>query len=125
MYRIILSKDDMLQPEVVKKWIMNNDKAVKKAAIVIYQQQDGDEKAYGFSTKVNNRGFNRVDAPFLMEFAERCISGCEIPAKTLIKARYLLVKYSTQIANITNAKKNIQYEWDLKDYYRGGKKCKC
>ena len=42
MYRIILSKEDMLQPEVVKKWIMNNDKAVKKAAVVLYQQQDGD-----------------------------------------------------------------------------------
>ena len=33
MYRIILSKEDMLQPETVKKWIINNDKAVKRGTL--------------------------------------------------------------------------------------------
>lgn len=125
MYRIILSKEDMLQPEVVKKWILNSDKAVKRAAIVLYNQQDGEEKAYGTAVKVNDRGFNRFDAPFLMMFAEKCLCNCELTANEIIEARHKLIKYSKQIANITNAKNPVQLEWDLKKYYKGGIKCKC
>jgi len=127
MYRIILSKKDMLQPEVVKKWIINNDKAVKRAAIVLYNQQDGEEKAYGTAIKVNNRGFNRFDAPFLMMFAEKCISDCELTANEIIEARHRLIKYAKQIADITNAKKPIQLEFDLSRYIKKNKgevKCK-
>lgn len=118
MYRVVLSKEDMLQPEEVKRWILNSDKAVKRAAIVLYEQQDGDEKAYGFSTKVNDRGFNRYDAPFLQGFAEKAIHDWEISAKELMTARYKLVKYAKQIAELTNEKRDIQYEWDFSKKYK-------
>lgn len=125
MYKVILSKDDMVKPEEVKTWILHNDKAVKRAAIVLYQEQDSDEKAYGCSTKVNDRGFNRFDAPYLQYFAERAIGDLELSANEIIKARFKLIKYAKQIADITNSKKNIQYEWDFsKHFKKDANKCK-
>ena len=117
MIRIKLSDKDLLKPEEVKKWILTNDAAVKRAAVVLYEQQDGEEKAYGCSTKVNDRGFNRFDAPYLQGFAEKVLHNWDISARELMKARYKLLKYSKQIANITNAKKDIQLEWDFSEYY--------
>lgn len=118
MIRIKLCEDDMLKPEQVRKWILYNDKAVKRAAIVLYSEQDSDEKAYGCSIKVNDRGFNRYDSAFLQGFAEKCIHNWDISYKELNKARYKLLKYSKQIATIANSKKPIQYEWDLSKYYK-------
>lgn len=123
-YKIVPSKDDMLQPQQVKMWILNNDAAVKRAAIVIYSQQDDEEKAYGCSTKLNDRGFNRYDASFLQGFAEKAIHGWEISANDIIKARHKLIKYAKQIADITNRKKDVQLEFDLRKYYEVPSKCK-
>lgn len=118
MYRIILSKENMLQPEEVKSWIINSDKAVKRAAILLYEQQDPEEKAFGCATKVNDRGFNRYDAPFLQGFAEKAIHDWDISANEIIKARYKLIKYAKQIADITNEKADIQLEWDFSKHFK-------
>lgn len=111
--KVVPSKDDMLTKEMVRDWILYSDAAVKRAAIVIYEQQTRDEKRAGISLKENKKGFNKVDARELSDFAIRCIHNKQISIKKLQRARSKLLKYSQQIADITNAKKNIQLEWKI------------
>lgn len=111
--KIIPSKSQLLTKDVVRFWILNNDEAVKRAAIIIYDQQTDDEKHTGASLYENDIGFNRFDSKELSEFAVRCKLG-NVKPKQIISARYKLLKYSGQIAEITNKKKDIQLEWDIK-----------
>ena len=112
-YKIIPSKDELLTKEIVRFWILNNDEAVKRAAVIIYDQQTDEEKNDGVSLYENDIGFNRYDSKFLSDFAIRCKLKKNIKPKQIIEARYKVLKYSGQVAKITNNKKDIQLQWDL------------
>jgi len=95
----------------VKVAIMTNDKAVMKAAMILYNEQNPEEQTGYKSLVENKRGFNKLDAPELTYFARTCISKKGNKTSEIKKVRYMLVKYSTQIAKITNEKKDLQLEW--------------
>ena len=111
--QIVPSKDGLLTKEMVRNWILYSEAAVKRAAIVIYDQQTAEEQTHGLSLEENNKGFNKVDARELSEFAVRCKTNKPITVKQMNDARYKLLKYAQQIADITNAKKNIQMEFKI------------
>lgn len=113
MIKIRLSKEDLLTKEQVKHLILTNNSAAMRAAIVIYQQQEIDEQDACLSLHEDNKGFNRFDAYELSQFAISCIKNNGAYIKDINKYRWRLVKYSQQIADIANSKKNIQFEWSI------------
>ena len=112
--KVVLSKAEVLTKEEVKKLIATNDNAVMKAALVIYRQQTSEEQSLGYSNENNYKGFNRYDAPELSAFAAGIELNKGAYKKDINKYRYRLMKYAQQIADITNDKRDIQYEWEFK-----------
>ena len=110
---IKLNEEEMLTANEVKDLISTNDVAVMKAAILLYNKQLPSEQKGYVSLENNKCGFSRFDAPRLTAFAKHCIErkGCD--KKTINQMRFVLLKYSSQIANIENDKRDIQYKWRI------------
>lgn len=109
--RIKECRSCLLHPQEVKHWIAYNDKAVKRAAILIYDQMKDEEKVAYQALENDKIGFNKYDAPFMIAFAERCKTNKNVSEDDVEKARLRLMKYADQIAKHVNKKRDVQYEW--------------
>ena len=103
----------MLTKEQVRNLIATNNNAVMKAALLLYHQQTEEEQYKGCSMEYNNKGFNRYDSVELSAFAASIEEHKGAYTKDINKYRYRLLKYSQQIANIVNNKRDIQYQWEI------------
>lgn len=113
MIKISLCKDEMLTKEEVRDLIATNNRAVMKAVLLLYHQQTEEEKYKGCSIEYNNKGFSRYDSAELSAFAVSIEKHNGASIKDINKYRYRLLKYSQQIANIVNNKRDIQYQWEI------------
>lgn len=97
----------MWTKEQIIELLENNDKAVTRAVIAIYERQTADEQLT-FSTRVNNDiGFNHADASYLSYCAKYAIDRrVLLSGKHLEKARKKIRKYWKQLVEIANEKQS-------------------
>lgn len=81
----------------IKELLRNNDRAVIRALLVIYNYQTDSEKASGETKFDNGIGFNGVDAYILTSFAQQVNSRGFLSPKQMNIARKKMLKYSGQI----------------------------
>ena len=67
--------------------LANNDRAVERAIVVVYNNQEGDEQAMQSTHKANGVGFTAFDANILSSFAEQINKKRTLSSKQLEIAR--------------------------------------
>ena len=90
----------------IKQLLVDNDLAVSKAIVSIYNLQTESEKSTKSTNDNNGVGFNGVDAEFLSSLAEFFIKYNRLSEKQLAFGRKKIMKYSKQLTMIAN--KEIQ-----------------
>lgn len=82
--------------------LMNNDAAVDKAVLAIYNRQTESEKATQHTQDLNGMGFNGYDARTGSYYAKWILSGRNLSGKHLANARKMMIKYRRQLVEIAN-----------------------
>ena len=88
----------------VRLLLMNNDRAVERGILAIYDGQTLDEKQSDATRHHNNIGFNAPDARRGSYYARWIRSGRRLTGKHLDKARMIMMKYAGQLVRIIDAK---------------------
>jgi len=83
--------------ERIQELIVTNDAAVKKALLVIFNNQTADERSAEATHDRNNIGFTGVDAKIMTSFAKQLIGRGFLSSKQLAIARRKLPKYWRQL----------------------------
>jgi len=97
--------------EEIKEMLKEDDVAVYRGILAIYNRQTVDEQATKNTHHHNGVGFSGIDAEILSSFAEQ-IGQWKIEKKhkrplspkQMVYARKKIVKYSRQLAEIANSK---------------------
>ena len=84
--------------------LMNNDRAVVRALVVLHDLQTADEVASRATWHSNQRGFNAPDAKKLSAFAEKVKNNQRLTVEEIDIARERVLKYSEQLLLIAKAK---------------------
>lgn len=98
----------MWNSESMKEYLRNNNQAVLKAIIVLYNRQTELEKEFKESNVVNGIGFNCKDSWFLSNLARQLIQFRKISKNDFWRARWRILKYSQQLADIANKKEEMR-----------------
>lgn len=92
------------------KWLLaNNNTAVERAILALYNRQDADEQSSERTYKSNGRGFSAFDAKTGSYYARWIMSGRNLSGRHLEKARMMLHKYVRQLSEIA-AEKTMDIE---------------
>ena len=95
------TKDD------IKRLLQENDKAVERAIIRLYDFQTPTEQEIRETREKNNVGFNGVDAELLTGFAKFMLERKRhLTPKQMTYARKKILKYAGQLAKIANGEVN-------------------
>ena len=76
--------------------------AVIRGVLAIYREQTPDEQYLEVAKHLNARGFNKVDAQFGTEIAQKILQGDSLTQKQVNACRKMLRKYSGQLVRIAN-----------------------
>jgi len=90
--------------EDIKQLLSENDHAVMRAVVAIWQYQTSHEKLHMHTNEHNLVGFSAFDANILSSFAEQIGRGRSLSIKQLAVARRRMMKYVGQLARIANEK---------------------
>ena len=82
----------------IKSLLIRNDKAVKKALLIIYNYQTDSEKSNEETIEQNGVGFSGADALILTSFANQ-LKYKDLSEKQMIILRKKMIKYAGQILN--------------------------
>ncbi len=93
-----------LTKQSIQELLQRNDRAVKRALVVIHQRQTPEEKFAHISVEVNGIGFNQADAEFLTSLAEQVIEKDWLSGKQMAHARKRIQKYWQQLLEIAHEK---------------------
>ena len=80
----------------------NNNTAVERAIIAIYNRQTADEKNARNTRHNNTVGFSAADASTGTYLAKWLLSGKHLDGKFLAKGRNIAIKYRRQLLEIAN-----------------------
>lgn len=97
--------------EIIKT-IESNERALKRAIMIVFDNQTVEEKMYGKSNEENRKGFNKVDAEIMSKIALKIQRGQELNFNDIIIARRKMPKYWKQI--MVRAKANIEKHYKIK-----------
>ena len=92
---------------------MSTPLGAQRALLRLYSFQTEDERTGGRTSKVNARGFNQADAPFMTDMARRTLRQAMkdnvspqdvaiIPEALLVQVQERLMKYAAQLADYAN-----------------------
>lgn len=84
--------------------LATSDKAVERAMVVSYSRQTQDEQSAQQTKHSNGQGFNAFDAMNGTYYAKWVLSGRKLSGSHLAKARKMALRYSAQLALISQAK---------------------
>lgn len=84
--------------------LKENDEAVKQALVRLYNCQEQDEMRDKKSVHENGVGFNKVDAYFLSNAAQKVISGKKLSDSELNACRWSVMKYWRQLTEMSKKK---------------------
>jgi hypothetical protein len=98
--------------EIIAALLVNNDKAVYRALIVLFERQTADERDAGETNHLNGMGFNGRDANFGTSLAKQVIRWQDgltnyahpLTMPQMQAARKMLRKYAGQLAKVANEK---------------------
>lgn len=88
----------------IKKLLNENDRAVERAIVAIYDRQTQDEKATSDTRHVNHRGFRANHASKGSYYARWVLGGRRLTGFHLDNARTIVMHYHKQLAEIANAR---------------------
>ena len=102
----------------------NNDKAVERALIVIFNNQELDEQSSDSTHKANGIGFTAFDAEILSSFAKHILKGRSLSVKQMEIARkpdkfgnIKIARYWKQLqAEIVRKENEVQFTYDDDTY---------
>ena len=102
----------------------NNDKAVERALVVIFNNQELDEQSSDSTHKANGIGFTAFDAEILSSFAKHILKGRSLSVKQMAIARkqdkfgnMKIAKYWKQLqAEIVRKESETQFTYDDDTY---------
>ena len=102
----------------------NNDKAVERALIVIFNNQELDEQSSDSTHKANGIGFTAFDAEILSSFAKHILKGRSLSVKQMAIARkpdkfgnIKIARYWKQLqAEIVRKENEVQFTYDDDTY---------
>lgn len=95
-------------PSLVAMLLQNNDLAVERAMVTLYERQTLDEKQTSDTKHTNQRGFNCAHASKGSYYARWVKSGKHLTGHHLEKARAIALRYTRQLteqANLNEKKK--------------------
>ena len=87
--------------------LVNNNRAVDRAVMAIYNRQTESEKSVGDTRILNGIGFSGADAKLGTYYARWIMSGRNLSGRHLEKARGMMIKYRKQLAEIANSRMEI------------------
>ena len=90
----------------IKGLLDRSDKAVARALIVIYNNQQEHEKQAHRSIEHDNKGFSSYDAPVILPIAEVAAAGFKLNEGSIEIARPIIKKYWRQLMEAS--KRNLQ-----------------
>lgn len=90
--------------EKVQKLLMENNKAVLRGIIAIYNRQTMDEKVAESTKQRNHQGFCAHDAPLLSLYAKQILQYGGLSPQQLNIARDRIIRYTKQLADIAEIK---------------------
>jgi len=90
--------------EEIKTLLEQNDRAVERGLVAIYNRQTEDEQFAQTTSHHNGRGFNGIDASFGSKLAEVVLKGWHLSPKQVACARRILRKYAGQLLAVAQAK---------------------
>ena len=104
--------------------LATNDKAVERALVVIFNNQELDEQALDSTHKANGIGFTAFDADIFSSFAKHILKGRSLSPKQLEVARkkdkfgnMKIAKYWKQLqAEIIRKENEVQFTYDDDSY---------
>ena len=88
--------------EEIKNLIQNNDIAVGRAMVALYNEQTIDEKTDGQTRNTNGRGFSYRTAPKGTYYAKWVLSGKKLTGYHLDNARKIAMFHIKQLTNLAN-----------------------
>lgn len=89
--------------EQIKSLITNNDIAVGRAMVALYNEQTIDEKNDGQTRNTNGRGFSYRTAPKGTYYAKWVLSGKKLTGYHLDNARKIAMFHIKQLCNLANS----------------------
>ena len=91
----------------IQRLLQENDRAVARAVVAIYQRQTDEEKNSQATLKTNGVGFNQADARRGAYYAGYIKTAGRLTGRHLGIARDMMQKYWRQLADIANEKEQI------------------
>ena len=88
----------------IEKLLRENDRAVERAMVAIYDRQTQDEKATSDTRHNNGRGFRANHASKGSYYARWVLGGRRLSGHHLENARKIALHYRKQLAAVANAK---------------------
>ena len=88
--------------EAIEELLVNNEKAVLRAVVAIYNKQVELEKICEVTLLKNWKGYNHPDAKLMTIFAKDIIAGKKLSARQFAEAKSRIMKYAKQLAKIAN-----------------------
>lgn len=85
----------------IQALIKNNDKAVERAILAIYEKQTIEEQQKLISIENNKAGFGKIDAKEMGELALKLKNGEKLSESELAKSRNKMMKYWKQLMRIS------------------------
>lgn len=85
----------------LKDLVATNDKALKRAIVLIYNNQTEEEKNKEESLEDNLSGFSKIDAKEMGEIARKILKGRELTDGEISKSRNKMKKYWRQLMLIS------------------------
>ena len=94
----------MWTKERIHQLLDQNENAVWRAVLAIYDLQTADEKNAMATTNANSVGFSAFDAEFMSDIAVKLRRGWNMSPKQLACCRNKIRRYHRQLCEIANAK---------------------
>ena len=91
----------------IRNLIETNDRALSRAVVVIYERQTLEEQISELTQEHNGKGFTSFDAEILSSFAKQIQAGRTLSPKQISLARKKMIKYSSQLLIVAQAKAQI------------------
>lgn len=91
--------------EFIRYKVSSDDRWALRALIVIYNEQNEDEKLYGVANKQNGRGFGKIDASRMCPLAERYKRKHYLTPYDMITIHRVMKKYSRQLFDLSDKSK--------------------
>lgn len=88
----------------ITELLRNNNRAVERGILRIFQNQTSDEQESKSTRWVNGKGFNSSDARLGTYYAGWVGGGKSLSGKHLERARRMAIKYRKQLLEVANAR---------------------